>query len=229
VYCVLCRFLLGRIDPDWLGKAETLHGEYLLDGLNNDTVFSSEANSTRLREIYALSQSRPSDAFVQFLALAEQGSVWSMIQIGHAYEVGRGVRVDRVQAEHWYTKAYEEGSDYGLLRGSVLAARRGDVASARAMLEQGVARGLARAMAYLAWLELKFSRGERGRRRARELYERAITLGDFDARVSFGRAMAHGRFGLAAIPEGFRRLQKTKTEFFARIEAQTPTTQSAGN
>ena len=222
MFCVLCRFLLNRIDPEWLQKAAMIHGENMLRGLNNDAALASKTDTVRLRELYDLSQSQPSDAFDESLALAQEGSVYSMVQVGYSYENGRGVRVDRDQAEYWYTKAYQQGSDYGLLRGSVLAARRGDVASARAMLEKGVAQGLVRAMTYLAWLELKFLRGKRGRIRARELYETAISLGDFDARLSFGRSLAHGRFGIAAIPEGFRRLQEARTELFALIDAQKP-------
>ena len=221
MFCVLCRYLLNRFDPGWIGKAERLEGEYLLSGLNNDAIFGLEAEPGPLREIYELSQTRPSEAFAQFLPLAEAGSVWSMIQIGHAYELGRGVRVDRVRAEQWYTKAHENGSDYGLLRGSVLAVRRGDIAKARAMLDAGVERGMARAMTYSAWLELKLSRNEQSRHRARNLYERAIALGDFDARMSFARAMANGQFGLRAIPMGLRNLIDAAGDFSAEVEART--------
>jgi TPR repeat protein len=229
VFCILCRYLLNRADPGWIGKVETLHQKYLLSGLNNDDMYRLEVDTARLREIYELSQSRPSEAFTQFLVLAEAGSVWSIIQIGHAYEVGRGVPADRVRAEHWYMKAYERGSDYGLLRGSILAVRRGDIAKARAMLEEGVARELVRAMTYLAWLELKLSRGEQARLRARKLYEQAIASGDFDARMSFARAMAYGQFGLRAIPTGIRKLYDASEYFSAQVDANAPPGPSAEN
>ncbi len=147
--------------------------------------------------------------------------LWSMIQVGYAYEAGLGISRDRAQAEKWYLKAYEEGSDFGLLRSSILAFRRGDEDSARAILREGVSRGLTKAMTAFAGMELSLSRTEEARIRARQLYEQAIASGDFPAKMAFARAMARGRFGLQLIPTGMRSLLATAKEVGAIIDART--------
>jgi TPR repeat protein len=220
MFCILCRYLIDRSDPGWTGKADELQAAHRLYGLNNDAPFEADADPTRLREIYELWRSRPAEAFVQFLSLAESGSVWSMMQVGYAYETGRGVPLDRVRAEDWYLKAHEKGSDYCLFRVSALAMRRSDFAKARTILDIGVARGLTRAMDYLAWMELKLSRNGEARRRARALYEQAIASGDFAARMSYAHAVARGRFGLREIPAGIRSLLAAAKDFSAQVDAE---------
>jgi hypothetical protein len=161
------------------------------------------------------------EAFGQFLTLAEGGSVFSMIKIGYAYETGRGAPRDLNRAEQWYMKAHGRGSDYGLVRASGLLLKRGDVSGARSLLTVGVARGLPQAMTYLAWLELKLSRGKDAQNRARALYEQAIALGDPPAKMYFARARVRGRFGLRAIPAGICSLLATAKEGSAHVDART--------
>jgi TPR repeat protein len=212
---------LRREKPDWVAEAENLDSELSSQGTNSDALFKEDRDPVRLRDIYELRTSRPADAFSQFLALAEDGSVWSMIQVGYAYEAGLGTQRDRVQAEKWYLKAYEAGADFGLLRSSALAFKRGDIARARAILNDGIAKGLPQAMTDLAAMELRLSRTEEARGRARLLYEQAIALGDLSAKIFYARAMAHGRFGLKLIPTGIRGLLATAKEVGAAIDART--------
>jgi hypothetical protein len=115
----------------------------------------------------------------------------------------------------------EQGSDYGLLRAGYLVFRRGDVARAKTILGVGVARRLTLAMTYLAWLELRISRAQEARGRARGLYEQAIALGDLSARMKFARAMARGHFGLGAVPTGIRSLLATAKEFSEQVDARS--------
>jgi hypothetical protein len=96
-----------------------------------------------------------------------------------------------------------------------LAYRRGDIATARTILEAGVARGLAPAMRDFAWMELKLAR----RDEARALYRQAIDLGDFPARMLFARAIALGRFGLREVPEGIRSVFAAAHDFSAQVDA----------
>ncbi len=70
-------------------------------------------------------------------------------------------------------------------------------------------------MRNLAWMELRLARREE----ARALYERAITSGDFAARMLFAQTMARGRFGLRAIPAGLRSLRTAVREFSAKVDA----------
>jgi hypothetical protein len=215
--CILCRFLINYFDPGWSDKADKLQSVLLPQRLNSDAIFEADPHSARLREIFEFSRTHCGEAFAQFLAFAEAGSVWSMLQVGNAYESGRGVALDRVRAEEWHSKAYEGGSDYGLVRAAMLAFRRSDVTKARTLLRVGVDRGLAPAMRYLAWMELKLSR--RDREEARALYEQAIASGDFPARMYFSRAKAIGRFGLKEVPAGIRSLFAASADFSAQVDA----------
>jgi TPR repeat protein len=230
--CLLCRYLiwsLRREKPDWVAEAENLDAELLSRGTNSDALALADRDPARLREVYELWKSCPPDAFSQFLSLAEDGSIWSMAQVGYAHEAGEGTRRDRVQAEKWYLKAYEEGSDFGLLRSSVLALKRGDEARAREILNNGISRGLTKAMTALAGMELSLSRTEEARSRARGLYEQAIALGDLPAKMAFARAMAHGRFGLKLIPTGIRSLLAAAKEFGAEVDARAHARSNASN
>jgi hypothetical protein len=223
VRCVFCQFLrwsLKQNDPGWMMEFDKQEAEFSNHyGLNNDALFEAEADSMRLRQIVHLSRSNPAEAFAQFLQMAKSGSVWSMVQIGHAYEVGLGAPFDRAAAEAWYTTAYEKGSDFALVRAGILAFKRGDETKARAILGAGVARGLTKAMIFLAWIELRLSRTEEARRRARALYERAAALGDPCAGISFAREMAFGRFGWNAIPAGVRSFLAAAKDLGTQIDA----------
>ena len=220
--CLLCRYLrwsISRDDPGWVEKADELETEFLFYGLNNGDLFNADADVTRLRQAFEMWRSNPVEAFTGFLVLAEGGSVWSMIQVGVAYESGRGVPLDRIRAEEWYRKAYEQGSDLGLVRAGYLTFKRGDIAEAKTILSVGVSRGLTPAMRYLAWMELRLSKKEDARGRARALYEQAIASGDLAARMLFARSMVRGRFGLRAIPAGIRSLLAAGKEVVAQVNA----------
>ena len=91
ISCVLChwlRRLVGRDDPTWLRAADQLRSEILFGEWNTDTVFEADADPARLRELATLWDKNPGEAFPQFLALAEAGSVWSMIRVGFGYRIG---------------------------------------------------------------------------------------------------------------------------------------------
>lgn len=214
MFCVLCRYFIKWTDPGWDVTAEEVTNELLWQGLNTDSLFEADANPVRLREIAELQQSNPTQAFAEFLRLAENGSVWSMIQVGYAYATGEGVRVDRVQAEKWYLAAHNKGSDYGLLQAGILAIRRHDTTQARALFSEGITRDLPRAKTYLAWVEREFG----SRKEACILYEQAIASSDLLAEIGFARARAFGRFGFGAIPNGIRDLIKAKLKFVALVD-----------
>jgi TPR repeat protein len=127
-----------------------LVNELLNRGLNTGAIFEADADPARLRKIYELQHSDPAEAFAQFLGQAECGSVWSMIQVGHAYATGEGLSIDRAQAKKWFLAACANGSDFGLLWASNLAFKRGDSDRAKSLLKEGIARGIPRAKLDLA-------------------------------------------------------------------------------
>jgi TPR repeat protein len=189
------------------------------ESTNNDALFEADADPERLRQLSELSRANPAEAFTQFLALAEGGSVWSMLRVARAYQLGRGAPLDLARAEEWYWKASEHGSDLGLLQAGYWAFKNGDLARAKFIFGVGADRGLTSAMRYLAWMELTVTKTEQARSRARALYEQAIALGDLRARVQFVRAMAHGQFGLRLVPTGMRKLFSLAKDVSAQIDA----------
>ena len=82
---------------------------------NDAALWEQDQAQERMRSADELWAIDPTKAFQQFRDLAAQGSVWSMNIVGHAYTRGRGVQVDLAQAEKWYRRAFEAGSDRALL------------------------------------------------------------------------------------------------------------------
>ena len=225
--CVLCRWLrrsIGRDDPLWLKASDQVQSDILFADWNTNALFEADADPVRLRELAALWQKSPDEAFPRFLALAEAGSVWSMIRVAHGYSKGHGVARDEEAAERWCTAAFfEGGSDYGLIYGAKLARRRGDVSKARRLLEAGAERGPLQAKVDLADLILDGPKAREGRDRARSLYEAAIAGDCLPARAAMAKAMALGRFGWRAIPEGLSRLRESLHIYDGLVEAKRRT------
>jgi TPR repeat protein len=210
MHCFLCQlleWLVERDDPGWVKNARQRIRAESYREVNSDRLFEDDADPMRLRKAYELWDTDPARAFAEFISLGESGSVWSMEQVATALESGLGTSVDQARAEEWYRRAFERGSDLGLLRASYLAFTRGATEEARNILNVGVDRRLTAAMRYLAEIELQFATREDERQRARKLFEQAIELGDVMARVKFARARAYGYFGLMAIPAGIRELR----------------------
>lgn len=211
---------LANGDPGWFAAAQGKLDELKHQGTNADGVFEADPSLDAVRQAYMLWETNPSQALDEFTRMAEGGSVASMVQVGWAHEQGEGTPVDSAVAERWYSRASECGSDEGLLRSGHLAFARGDAARARAVLEPAVARGLTPAMRYLAQVELELVRTDDARDRARALLERAIAFGDVQARLNLSKAMLRGRFGLRAIPEGWRSYRRAIGEVTAQLDAE---------
>ena len=203
----------------WLAAADQVSSEMQFGGWNTDALFEADADPLRLRELATLWESSPHEAFSQFLALAEAGSVWSMIRVGCGYCLGLGVKRDRASAERWFDAAFGRGSDYGLIWSARIARSRGDVAKAVGVLKVGVERGLPDAMVDLANLEMRKARTQEDRNRARRLYDTAIEKGHLPARAALARAMARGAFGWRSIPEGIRGLRASCKAYRDAIDA----------
>ncbi len=75
--CLWCRYLrwsLSREKPDWVAEADRFDAELSSKGTNSDALALADRDPARLREVYELWNSRPADAFNQFLSLVEHDS-----------------------------------------------------------------------------------------------------------------------------------------------------------
>ena len=196
--------------------------------INRMALWEQEVDQERILRAESLRETDPAQSFEEYLALAEQGSVWSMVPVGIDFETGTGVSQNLEQAEAWYRRAYEHGSDYGLLDLGRLYRRSKRYAEAEAVFRTGTERGFAPAMFPLAWCCLMSAHWRQRREEALMLLERASTAGDLSARRFLGTAMARGWFGLSRIPAGFKLSSRVAEEVTKLIEVDVTVAPSNG-
>ena len=73
--------------------------------------WKAEPDLVLLRDLYALLAEKPSEAVPGLVALAERGSVASMLYLADFYITDKPfARADLSKAQHWYEMAYKGGS-----------------------------------------------------------------------------------------------------------------------
>jgi Sel1 repeat len=205
--CILCKM------------CETAHAAvdaklqaWLNEHMNSVAIWEQETDQDRISRAHSLLKTNPNHAFEEYLALAEQGSVWGMANVGTLFQRGIGTSADLTQAEKWYRRAYEGGSDYGLIWLGQLYANSHQYAKAEEVFRMGTERGCVPAMLRLAWVYLKSPDWRQKRGEALILLERASAAGDLSAKGFLANAMARGWFGLRRIPEGIRLIFKVSDQ-----------------
>jgi TPR repeat protein len=179
---------------------------WLYAQLNTQAIWERELDHERIRHAHSLAEGDPTRSFNEFLALSEQGSTWSMNCMGAAFETGAAAAPDAVQAEKWYLRAYDGGSDYGLLQLGRLYLSSQRYAKAEEVFRTGVERGFAPAMFYLARTYSMSAHWVQRREEALVLLEQGSAAGDPSAKKFLARAMLFGWFGARRIGEGVRRI-----------------------
>lgn len=197
--CIVCR-LCQSLNEALSRKFE----RDLWERTNYRDVWTREQDKERLRHARALEENNPVEACREFNEMAEGGSAWAMQELGWAYRTGAGVSCDLAASIYWYDRAVAAGSDWALfgLGEAYLAA--GELKKAERVYRIGIARDLPQAMTGMARVCMKRSAGAPDWEEARALLERAIALGDLQAKQCLARLLIRGRFGLRAIPAGFR-------------------------
>jgi TPR repeat protein len=170
---------------------------------NDVAITASDPCMDRVRQACALLDVEPDPAFAALLTLADGGSVWSMLNVGWCFEVGRGAVASEHDAEAWYRRASERGCDRAALEYGRLLGLRGAMDLERAAYAEGVARGWAPALYRTAKLGLQHARTASERRQWLPMLQQATDLGSPSAKAWLARGMSHGWFGLWRIPAGF--------------------------
>ncbi|MGH7023104.1 MAG: hypothetical protein ACREEB_05865 [Caulobacteraceae bacterium] len=164
----------------------------------------------------------PGSAFPVILELAELGSISSMDRVARCYFFGTGVLADLSQAEAWFRRAFEGGSQSGMLGYAGRLAARGDFETAETVLKVGVARDWAPALYWYYWCSVERSRSRATLLEMRPYLERAYALGSPLAQRSLSRRLSRGQFGLRAIPRGWRLIldfdERSKHKFLSAPE-----------
>jgi TPR repeat protein len=195
---------------------------------NSVAMIEREADLAPIYRARDLAESDPAESFRQFLALAERGSVWSMVSVASLFERGTGTEPDLAQAEKWYLRAYEAGSDYGLIRLGHLYQRLQQYEKAQGVFRTGVVRGFVPAMLRLASSYWNSPDWRQRRDEILALLEAGSAAGDLSARRSLASAMARGWFGLRRIPKGIRLRFSVAGDLADLVKDETAAVQSDG-
>lgn len=212
--CILCK-MCENAHANFDKKMDA----WLQEQSNNVEIMQREADPAAVYEAYG--QTDLAESFRQYLALAESGSVWSMAVVGQMFHAGTGTAKDLAQAEKWLVRAYQAGSDYGLICLGCLYERTQRSEKAQEVYRAGVARGFVPAMVYLAASYQRSPAWAERRQETLSLLENGRAAGDLFARHWLTTAMVRGWFGLRYIPEGFRRLPGVAHDMAALVEDET--------
>jgi len=182
-------------------------------------LFKADPNEEEVKEAITLFDAAPEEAFHALLGLAALGSVWSMLWVAWCYHGGKGVPSDAALSEEWYQRAFQAGSQRGLLEYGRLKATHRDFDACEAVFSVGAENGWAPAQYWLACARVWKSRTPATLRRVRPLLESAIAGGSPAAKWFLGFYMSRGWFGLRAIPAGFRLVVQFSEETRKIVEA----------
>jgi len=144
----------------------------------------------------------PDEGFARLLDLANRGSLFSMNYVAWCYGAGMGVAKDQDQAQAWSQRAYEGGSDRGLLDHGAYLVSTGRSDEAEKVYEAGWARGFAPAVYRLARIRLKATLPLAKRLAWKPSLEWAAAAGHPAARFVLSKYLLRGWFGVRGIPRG---------------------------
>jgi TPR repeat protein len=227
--CVICRPLawlrkrLPRLCIADRAEVQEKFAAWRYAQANDRKILESDSERDAVEATMKLRRSDPEAAFPQFLALAERGSVWSMLCVGWMYMVGVGVAADATLAEHWYRLAFEGGSQRAQLDLGKFYRSRADFDAYEKIFEVGIADNWAPPMYYRAMLKLAQPKTRERLEEARVLLEAASALGDIGAQWALGRMMTRGRFGWRRIRRGLRLSMDACKKTFVLMGVDTPT------
>jgi tetratricopeptide (TPR) repeat protein len=219
--CILCK--ICEANAAILRKK---HFAWLDTQTNSVAIMERETDAQQVYQADDLLKNDPVEAFKQYLALAESGSIWSMATVGQLFESGTGTAQDLAQAEEWYLRAHRAGSDYGLIWLGYLYQESGQHEKAQDVFRTGVERSFVPAMFYLAWSYWNSADWPQRRDETLALLKRGSAAGDLWARRFLASAMMRGYFGLQHIPAGIRLFLDVAEDMARLIEDEKATAQS---
>ncbi len=205
--CLLCRLVCG---PKKMAAME----RWLLAAAwwkpNNEwEFFGSDRNQDAMRAAQKLRLSDPKRSLEDFLHLAEKGSVYSMFRVGHLFLEGLGTPVSKADGEKWLLKSSELGLEVATftLANEYLNQKR--YKDAQNLLEHPAEENRSPALFLLGRLFLF----RKDKIKARTMLEKAAALGHRRAKWFLAKSCVFGKFGLRAIPLGFKLVGELGEDF----------------
>jgi hypothetical protein len=169
---------------------------------DDTALFERDPEQDRIKEAFLVRETDPKAGFLRLLELAEHGSVWSMNHVANSYHRGVGIARNPIEAEDWFRRAFEGGSEYAQLRYGKILGQRGDFDKCEEVFAVGVAKDWAPALYWSARYRLRRSDTRETLRQIRPLLERASAKGSVPAYQLLASATLWGGFGLREIPWG---------------------------
>lgn len=146
----------------------------------------------------------PTEGFGRLLDFAQKGSLYSMNFVGWCYAVGTGVTKDWDQAQVWYRRAFEGGSDRGLLEYGAHLVWKDRNDEAEKVYEAGWQRGFVPAVYRLIRLRLRPTLSLTERLAWKPSLEWAAEAGHPAAQFMLSKYLFRGWFGVRGIPYGLK-------------------------
>jgi TPR repeat protein len=171
-------------------------------------IWVGEPDGERLWEALTLRRTDPIGALSLFFILADENSAGAVNAIGENYYWGTVGPIDRAIGEAWFRRAFELGSQRGLLNLGKALFWRADLDGAEAVFQVGADAGWAPAFYWLAQIQLRRPQRRNRMSAVRLLLQRALDGGSPAARVQLGSFMTAGRYGLKNIRRGLRLMRE---------------------
>ncbi|WP_394761983.1 hypothetical protein [Phenylobacterium sp.] len=181
---------------------------------NDWGIFDADPFKDELMSAIRLHDASPEEGFVRLLDFANRGSLYSTHYVAWSYGVGAGVPKDKDQAQAWYRRAYEGGSDRGLLGYGAYLVSRGQNDEAEKVYETGWRRGFVPAVYRLIRLRLRPTLPLAERLAWKPSLEWAVEAGHPAARYMLGKYLFRGWFGVPGIPRGLKLVSSNLAAIF---------------
>lgn len=160
-----------------------------------EDLWAGETNIDETRHAYELLQRDSARAVVRLAALANSGSLMSMVYLGHAYATGKAPTVDQAEAEYWFRRASDGGSLLGLYFLGKLQFSQNRYSEAQKAFEVSANGGNPLAMATLGRMYLNGVGLPKDVHAAKKLLTSAAGQGHLIAKSDLSLSFLRGDFG----------------------------------
>jgi uncharacterized protein len=173
-----------------------------MDAETDQMDWAKEPDMESLTRAHSLLASDPGQALTELKALADRGSVMSMLYIANAYRNGVGSGTDLQQAEEWYRRAMDRGSVLGSYELGRVYYEMENYPKAEKAFRAGESQNYAPSINMLGMMHLGGTGVEQNTGKARDLLERASALGHIFAKRNLAFLLITGRYGLREFLRG---------------------------
>jgi hypothetical protein len=181
-----------------MSHKDAIHPIWAIEG----PLLRQEPDQERLHRAAVLLQTAPEQAVAEFRALAEGGSVLSMIYLGHAFRNGTGTKINLEKSEEWYRLASDRGS---ALAAGILGAYYYDTSRyslAETYFKISADRNYLPGIFRMGKFYLDAPNGDQQLTKARGYLEVATARGHVVAKRVLGGLLLQGKFGFSQRPKG---------------------------